>query len=63
MFDDSAPLAQYGMAEACDDLAKLPSLLEAWNAPGEGRATSSAAFANSATEAVVRVILKLFKQT
>lgn len=61
MFDDSAPLAQYGMAEACDDLTKLPALLQAWNAPGARPEAGSAAFANSATDAIARVILKLLQ--
>ena len=60
MFDDSVPLAQYGMADACDDLANLPALLAAWNTPDAEPGTGFSAFANSATEAVARVILKLF---
>lgn len=56
MFDDSAPLAQYGMAEACDDLAKLPVLLAAWQTSDTQRKIEPSRLGRSAAQAVSRVI-------
>ncbi|MES2943179.1 MAG: UDP-glycosyltransferase [Pseudomonadota bacterium] len=59
MFDDSVPLARYGMADACDDLSMLPGLLAGWQSPGKVSGTAPSGSQSSATEAVARVVLEL----
>lgn len=59
MFDDSVPLAKYGMAEACDDLLTLPVLLAARKLPDAAHKSETLVPGPLAAEAVARVILKL----
>lgn len=59
MFDDSVPLARYGMAEACDDLSILPGLLAGWQLPDKVFGAMPLASQSSATEAVAHVVLGL----
>lgn len=59
MFDDSVPLAKYGMAQACDDLSMLPGLLAGGQSAGKASESVQSAEHNSATEAVARVVLEL----
>lgn len=63
MFDDSVPLAKFGMAEACADPQDLPAQLARWlsasrpaAAPGVDSVTDA-----SATQAVAGVILGLLR--
>ena len=56
MFDDSVPLAKYGMAAACDDLLTLPALLAAWKLPDLAHEPRPLPLAAGA---VARVILEL----
>ena len=59
MFDDSVPLAKYGMAAACDDLLTLPALLAAWKLPDIAHMPQPLPPGSLAAGAVARVILEL----
>ena len=59
LFDDSVPLAKYGMAEACGDLSTLPDLLAGWQSPDKVLEAAPSSSQSSATESVARVVLEL----
>lgn len=59
MFDDSVPLAKFGMATACDDLLTLPALLGAWKLPHAAHMPEPLPLGSLAAQAVAHVILEL----
>lgn len=59
MFDDSVPLAKYGMAEACGDLSILPEMLAGWQSPCKVFKAAASSSHGSAAEAVAGVVLEL----